>query len=107
MIWDVALDIRRDSPTWATWFGIELSEANRHILYVPPGFAHGFITISERADVVYKCTAEHHPQSERGIRWDDPRLKIAWPLPEPLVSGKDAKLPTLEEAFPFVEEAPR
>lgn len=97
-IYDVAVDIREGSRTFARWIGIELSEENGLMLYVPPGFAHGFLVLSPNADVLYKCTAEYAPEHDRGIIWNDPTIGIDWPVQEPLLSGKDRKHPTLKEA---------
>ncbi len=97
-IFDVAVDIRKGSPTYGKWAGVNLSEKNRRMLYVPTGFAHGFYVSSEEADVVYKVTAEYAPEVDRGIRWDDPDVGIQWPSKEPLLSPKDAQLPRLREA---------
>jgi len=95
--WDVVVDLRPGSATYGRWFGLELSAENRKMLYVPPGFAHGFLTLTEVAEFLYKCTAEYHRESEGGIRWDDPELAIEWPrLDVPFtVSEKDAALPFL------------
>lgn len=92
-IFDVAVDLRRSSSTFARWVGTELSEHNHRQLWVPPGFAHGFYVLSEQADVVYKCTAHYAAEHERTLRWDDPELAIEWPLGDgaaPLLSDKDA-----------------
>lgn len=92
-VYDVVVDMRRSSPTFGCWLGAELSDANKHMLWVPPGFAHGFLVLSETADFLYKCTDYYAPQHERTIRWDDPTLAIDWPLPPsvaPLLSSKDA-----------------
>jgi dTDP-4-dehydrorhamnose 3,5-epimerase len=92
-IFDVAVDLRQNSPNFGVWVGVNLSEENKEQLWIPPGFAHGFLVLSERADVVYKTTDYYDRESERCIRWDDPDLNINWPLPEgvdPLVSEKDA-----------------
>ncbi|MCB9828386.1 MAG: dTDP-4-dehydrorhamnose 3,5-epimerase [Planctomycetes bacterium] len=103
-VFDVCVDLRRSSPTFGRWLGRTL-EAERHeMLYIPAGFGHGFVVLSEAADVSYRCTAEYAPASERGVRWDDPDLAISWPVSDPLVSAKDAALPRLEEADVF--EAP-
>ncbi|MBL8849105.1 MAG: dTDP-4-dehydrorhamnose 3,5-epimerase [Planctomycetaceae bacterium] len=89
-IYDVAVDLRRSSPTFGKWFGIRLGEAPRRLLYVPPGCAHGFYVISGPADVCYKCTDFYAPQHERTLLWNDPELGIDWPLTgAPVVSGKD------------------
>jgi dTDP-4-dehydrorhamnose 3,5-epimerase len=79
-VYDVAVDMRVTSPTFGRWAGAYLSAANRHQLWVPPGFAHGFYVCSERADVVYKCTDYYYPEHERCLRWDDPDVGISWPL---------------------------
>jgi dTDP-4-dehydrorhamnose 3,5-epimerase len=94
-IWDVAVDIRPESPAYGSWWGLELSADNALMLYLPPGFAHGFLTLSDEAHVAYKCTAEYDKASEAGIRWDDPSLAIDWPSRKVLVSEKDAALPAL------------
>jgi dTDP-4-dehydrorhamnose 3,5-epimerase len=88
---DVAVDLRRSSPTFGRWFGCELSELNRRQLYIPAGFAHGFCVTSEVADVIYKCTEVYIPQDERTLLWNDPALGINWPLAKPTVSAKDAR----------------
>ena len=91
-VFDVAVDIRRGSPTFGRWFGIELSEANHRQLWIAPGLAHGFLVTSESADFLYKTTTYYAPEAERALRWDDPDLKIAWPDlgAAPTVSAKDA-----------------
>ena len=99
-VWDVAVDIRRGSPTFGQWVGAELSEDNQHQLWVPPGFAHGFVVLSDSADFLYKTTDYYAPQHERFIRWDDPQLAIAWPdAGAPIqLSAKDQAGRTLAEA---------
>jgi dTDP-4-dehydrorhamnose 3,5-epimerase len=97
-IHDVAADIRKGSPHYGTWVGMELSEENRRMLYVPPGFAHGFQVLSESAEVLYKCTDEYSPADDRGIIWNDPDINIAWPLADPVLSGKDKIHPLLRDA---------
>lgn len=97
-IYDVAVDIRKGSPHYGRWVGEELTGENHHLLYVPPGFAHGFLVLSDTAEVMYKCTAEYAPAADRGIIWNDPEIGIAWPLQEPLLSEKDKALPTLRSA---------
>lgn len=89
-IFDVAVDMRRSSPTYGQWEGFQLSDANQLAVYIPPGFAHGFSVLSESADVLYKCTALYAPQHERTLLWNDPTVNIDWPLTKPaIVSGKD------------------
>jgi dTDP-4-dehydrorhamnose 3,5-epimerase len=88
-IFDVAVDVRRGSPTFRQWVGVCLSGQNRRQLYIPPGFAHGFLVTSEEALVAYKCSEYYHPETERCIRWDDERIGIEWPLHDRVVSPKD------------------
>jgi dTDP-4-dehydrorhamnose 3,5-epimerase len=97
-IFDVAVDIREGSPHYGQWTGVELTEENRSMLYVPPGFAHGFQVLSGTAEVLYKCTDEYSPSDDRGIAWNDPDIRIAWPLRDPVLSGKDKQHPLLREA---------
>ena len=97
-IFDVAVDIRNDSPTYGQWVGKILSDENLNMLYIPVGFAHGFCVLSKEADVVYKVTAEYAPELDRGILWNDPTIGVRWPIAEPELSSKDARLPTLQEA---------
>jgi dTDP-4-dehydrorhamnose 3,5-epimerase len=99
-VWDVAVDVRRGSPTYGQWVGAELTESNHHQLWVPPGFAHGFVVMSETALFVYKCTALYSPADEVSIRWDDPTLAVQWPVRTPVLSGKDAVAPLLAELPP-------
>jgi dTDP-4-dehydrorhamnose 3,5-epimerase len=89
-VYDVAVDIRRDSPTFGQWAGVILSEQNKRQFWVPPGFAHGFVVLSDTADFEYKCTDYYDPADEGGIRWDDPDLAIDWPITNPSLSDKDA-----------------
>ena len=91
-IFDVAVDIRKKSPTFLKWVGAELSQANGEMLYIPRGFAHGFLVLSNSADVIYKCTAEYSPKHESGIIWNDPQINIKWPVSRPLLSDKDKEL---------------
>ncbi len=89
-VWDVTVDIRKSSPTFGQWVGAELSEDNQHQLWVPPGFAHGFVVLSETADFLYKTTDYYAPEHERCIAWNDPQLAIAWPIAgAPSLSAKD------------------
>ncbi|TAN45726.1 MAG: dTDP-4-dehydrorhamnose 3,5-epimerase [Nitrospirae bacterium] len=97
-IFDVAVDIRKGSPTYSKWVGVELSEENRRMLYVPEGFAHGFVVLSDYADLSYKCTGEYSPENDAGIIWNDPAIDILWPVETPLLSPKDSRLPLLAEA---------
>ena len=96
-IWDVAVDIRKGSPWFGKWVAVELSEENKAMLWIPPGFAHGFVAL-EDAEIIYKCTEEYDPVLDRGIIWNDPDIGITWPITEPILSEKDAKLPRLKEA---------
>jgi len=88
-VWDVSVDIRLGSPTFGQWLAFELSDENQLQVYVPPGFAHGFCVLSEEADFYYKCTDYYNPTTEKGIAWNDPELKISWPVQEPILSAKD------------------
>ena len=89
-VFDVAVDIRKDSPTFGKWFGAILSDKNQHQLWIPPGMAHGFVVLSDVAHFHYKCTDYYHPDDEGSIKWDDPEIGINWPIDfEPLVSAKD------------------
>jgi dTDP-4-dehydrorhamnose 3,5-epimerase len=97
-VWDVAVDLRKGSPTYAKWWALELNEENDRMLFIPPGFAHGFLTLSEEAHLVYKCSAEYDKASEGGVIWNDSTLAIEWPSRDVLVSEKDAALPALGEA---------
>jgi len=96
-LWDVAVDLRPDSPTYRRWLGVELSEDNRVMFYIPAGFAHGFVALEDGTELQYKCTAEYDAASDGGVRWDDPELAIRWPITDVLVSAKDAALPYLKE----------
>jgi len=98
-IFDVAVDIRRGSPTFARFVGALLSAENFRQLFVPPGFAHGFVVLSDEAEVVYKCTDLYHPGDEIGIAWDDPELGISWPVEEPFLSAKDRAAPRLRDQW--------
>lgn len=90
-VFDVAVDIRKNSPTFGKWVGVNLSAENKRQLWIPEGFAHGFLTISERAEFLYKTTNYYAPESERSIIWNDPNISINWPLDiKPLLSGKDS-----------------
>jgi dTDP-4-dehydrorhamnose 3,5-epimerase len=96
-VFDVAADIDPKSPTFKRWVGVNLSDTNHRQLWIPPGYVHGFLVLSEVADFEYKCTEYYHPQSDIGVVWNDPDLGIEWPLEEPTLSAKDRVLPTLAE----------
>lgn len=99
-VFDVAVDIRKSSPTFGKWVGVELSAENKRMLWIPPGLAHGFVVLSDHAEFLYKTTDYWAPEFERCIRWDDPELGISWPLDgaAPLLSGKDAQGVFLKDA---------
>ena len=94
-VFDVAVDLRHDSPTFGRWFGTILSEENQAMMYVPEGFAHGFQVTSESADFLYKCTDFYDPEDEAGILWNDPEIGVVWPIAEAALSKKDRLLPLL------------
>ncbi len=97
-IWDVAVDLRRGSPTFGKWEALELNDTNGNLLWIPPGFAHGFCVLgSEDADVFYKVDSLYNAKGEGGIRFDDPGLKINWPVSDPIVSVRDRAMPSLSE----------
>lgn len=102
-VFDVAVDIRRSSPDFGRWTGHVLSADNKAMLWIPPGFAHGFLVLSDSADFLYKCTTLYDPPSDRGIAWDDPEIGVQWPLDgmTPLLSAKDAAAPRLATAEVF------
>lgn len=107
-VFDVAVDIRKGSPYYGKWVAKELSEGNRLMFWIPPGFAHGFLTLSSYAEIVYKTTEEYAPEYERGIIWNDPTIGIEWPSVSPLLSERDAALPSLGDAeinFSYEERA--
>ena len=97
-IFDVALDIRKNSHTVGKWIGEILSEDDHKLIYIPEGFAHGFCVLSDYADVLYKVNNEYSPEHEKGIIWNDPKLNISWPIKNPIISNKDNELPTLENS---------
>jgi len=96
-VWDVAVDIRRNSPQFGRWIGVELSAENHHLLWIPEGFAHGFCVLSEFATFMYQCTTLYDPDTDAGIRWNDPDLAITWPIADPLLSAKDSQTPLLAD----------
>jgi dTDP-4-dehydrorhamnose 3,5-epimerase len=104
-VWDVAVDLRRSSPTFKKWAGIRLSDDNKRMLWIPPGFGHGFLVLSDRADFLYKTTAFYDQPSDRALRWDDPDIAIQWPLQElrhpPILSTKDQNAAPFSQAELF------
>ena len=101
-VFDVAVDLRRGSPTFGQWEGVELSEENQRQLWIPPGFAHGFLVTSDSADFLYKTTDYYAPEHERSLLWNDPAVGVAWPLEgEPLLSAKDVAGKVLAECETF------
>ena len=105
-IFDVAVDIRKGSPTYSQWTGVRLNAKKKNMFYIPEGFAHGFYTVSKAAEVIYHCTAEYSVEHERGIIWNDPVIAVVWPGDAPEVSKRDKGLPFLKDAdnhFKFVK----
>jgi dTDP-4-dehydrorhamnose 3,5-epimerase len=102
-LWDAVVDLRPDSPSFGKWFGAELSAENRHMMYVPRGFAHAFLTLTDDAEAIYLVSAFYAPQSERGVRWNDPRFGIEWPIEPAEISEKDGKWPDFDPDFHGVE----
>lgn len=96
-VFDVAVDLREDSPTFGEWVGVELTAENMRQLYIPEGFAHGFVVLSETALFSYKCTALYSPVHERSLRWNDPDVGIEWPIDVPILSEKDGRAPLLRD----------
>jgi dTDP-4-dehydrorhamnose 3,5-epimerase len=97
MVWDVAVDVRRGSPTFGRWTGHELSDDNGHQLWIPAGFAHGFAALTDGAVVAYRCTRYYDPEAEGTVRWDDPAIGISWPVADARLSERDAAAPLLAE----------
>jgi dTDP-4-dehydrorhamnose 3,5-epimerase len=98
-VFDVAVDVRRSSSTYGHWVGAELNDSNHHMLWIPPGFAHGFLTLSDNVDFIYKCTDVYAPQHERVLRWDDPTVGIVWPLAHgesPSLAARDSQAPGIQ-----------
>ena len=105
-VFDVAVDVRAGSKTYGQWFGVELSAQNKKQFYIPEGFAHGFLVLSDEAEFAYKCTDFYHPDDEGGLAWNDPEIGIAWPITEEMslvISDKDQKWGGLRETFPCRE----
>ena len=103
-VFDVAVDLRSDSKTYGTWFGVELSAENMKQFYIPEGFAHGFLVLSDEAEFCYKCTDFYHPGDEGGLAWNDPEIGVGWPLEEGvdlIISEKDQKWKGLKDTFKF------
>lgn len=102
-VWDVAVDLRKSSPTFGKWAGLELSAANKRMFWVPPGFAHGFVSLEDGTDFLYKCTSFYEPANEHSLAWDDPTVGIEWPLEgiEPQLSAKDKQGKSLAEIEAF------
>ena len=98
-LWDVAVDLRPGSKSFLKWVAEELNDQNRRMLYIPPGFAHGFAALTDEVDLQYKCTAEYNAEADGGVRWNDPSIGIIWPFISPFVSDKDARLPFANEVF--------
>ena len=96
-VFDVAVDLRKGSPNFKRWDGHTLSEENRNQIWIPPGFAHGFLVTSKEALFAYKCTTPYDPRSEQAVRWDDPAIGIEWPAAEPVLSPKDRAAPPLAD----------
>jgi len=102
-LWDVIVDLRPDSPTFKKWFGAELNAENRLMMYVPRGFAHAILTLSDDAEAIYLVSAFYGPEQERGVRWNDPAIGIEWPIQPVEISDKDAKWPDLDAGFHGLE----
>ena len=103
-VFDVAVDLRADSKTYGKWFGVELTAENKKQFYIPEGFAHGFLVLSDEAEFAYKCTDFYHPGDEGGLAWNDPEIGIEWPLQdgvELIISDKDKKWSGLKDTFRF------
>ncbi len=97
-VWDVAVDLRRSSPTFGKWFGVNLDAKTHRQMYIPPGFAHGYCVLSATADFYYKCTDFYTPSAEGGLIWNDPQLAIEWPVKQPILSSKDMLYPSFKES---------
>lgn len=99
--WDVAVDIRKNSPTYKKWIAVELSEDNKKMFYIPEGFAHGFVALTDNVHLMYKCSNEYASDHDAGIIWNEPDFAIKWPIDEPVLSEKDLQLPFLKDAEVF------
>ena len=97
-LFDVAIDLRIGSPSYGKWVGVTLSRENRKMIWIPPGFAHGFLALEDDTEILYKTTGEYSQEKERGIIWNDPTIGIKWPFKNPLLSKRDRNLPTLDKA---------
>ena len=100
-IWDIAVDMRPDSSSFGKWVGVELSAENHYSFWIPGGFAHGFVALTDNVNLEYQCTNEYRKEAEAGVRWNDDQLAITWPFKDVLVSEKDAALPFLQDARLF------
>jgi dTDP-4-dehydrorhamnose 3,5-epimerase len=98
-IWDVALDLRKDSSSFGKWSGVELTATNRKLFYIPPGCAHGMQMLEDDTEVIYLCSNYYSPSVERGVRWDDPKFGIKWPLEATVISDKDRKHPLFDSEY--------
>jgi len=102
-LWDVIVDVRPGSPSFGRWFGAELTAQNRRMMYVPRGFAHGFITLTDDSELIYFVSDFYEPKQERGLRWNDPKIAIDWPIAPSVISDKDANWPDFESDWHGVE----
>ena len=98
-VWDVAVDIRKGSPTFLKWMSFELSGENKEMLFIPPGFAHGFLALTDDVHLVYKCTEEYDAKLDTGLRWNDPDIGVVWPVQNPIISEKDMVLPYVKDVL--------
>src|SRR3989442_10704313 len=102
-IYDVIVDLRSDSPTFKQWLAVELTAANRRMVYVPEGFAHGFQTLEDNTEVFYQMSEVHYPESACGIRWNDSTIGVRWPITAPILSSRDANHPLYSEPSSLIE----
>jgi dTDP-4-dehydrorhamnose 3,5-epimerase len=103
-VFDVAVDLRKNSPTFGQWHGEILSASNRRQMYIPENFAHGFCVLGDFAEFLYKCTDFYHPGDEVGLIWNDPKIGVQWPISDPLLSDKDRQLPSLDKVMAVLPE---